>query len=127
MSNTSGDSLGSSLGEKVKGAWHVVEGAGDYLRGSMMDFVDSMTGSDGHHAETESGRQETQEGLAELRGDPKAVFDNATDTKMVPPPPFTRSTDATNTGATAGTTGTTATTRHDTTSASKGTGKGIAP
>ncbi|KZT07674.1 uncharacterized protein LAESUDRAFT_811930 [Laetiporus sulphureus 93-53] len=126
MSNTTGDSLGSTLGEKVKGAWNVIEGAGDSLRGSIMDFVDSATGSDGHHAETDIGKQKMQEGLAELRGDPKAVpatGTQATDTKTTPLPPPARSTDATDTGAT----GTTATTGHDTTSAIRSTGKGIAP
>ncbi|PCH37121.1 hypothetical protein WOLCODRAFT_28928 [Wolfiporia cocos MD-104 SS10] len=65
--NSTGDNFGERWGNKLKGAWNTVEGAGDALRGGAMDFVDSATGTGGHHAETDVGTAKTQAGMAEMR------------------------------------------------------------
>ncbi|KAI0916524.1 hypothetical protein AcV5_002993 [Taiwanofungus camphoratus] len=89
-----GNSVGTTLGDKLKGAWYTVEGAGDCIRGSAMDFVDSATGTGGHHTETDVGAQKTRAGIAEVKG--SAYADNtstsaaptgqATATSTAPPP-----------------------------------------
>ncbi|CCM05315.1 uncharacterized protein FIBRA_07529 [Fibroporia radiculosa] len=93
MSNagdSTGGSLGRSLGNKLKGAWNVVEGAGDSLRGGAMDFIDAATGTDGHHAETDIGIQKTHAGMAEIRGNTSAPVETtlprATATTSAAPP-----------------------------------------
>ncbi|KAF9811514.1 hypothetical protein IEO21_06565 [Rhodonia placenta] len=74
--NNTGNELGRTWGDKLKvsdrklqrGAWNTIEGAGDSLRGGMMDFADSATGTGGHHTETDVGAQKTQTGIAEMKG-----------------------------------------------------------
>jgi len=68
MTDNTGNEMGRNWGNKIRGAWNTVEGAGDKLRGGAMDFVDSATGTGGHHAETDMGNQKTQAGMAEMRG-----------------------------------------------------------
>ncbi|KAH9923828.1 uncharacterized protein B0H18DRAFT_1013548 [Fomitopsis serialis] len=67
MANTSGNGAGANFGQKVRGAWNAVEGAGDKLRGGAMDFVDSATGTGGHHAETDVGDAKMRQGVAQTR------------------------------------------------------------
>ncbi|EMD32345.1 hypothetical protein CERSUDRAFT_118718 [Gelatoporia subvermispora B] len=67
--NTStGSSAGGSAGNAIKGAWQTFAGAGDSIRGNAMDFVDTLTGSGGKHAETDVGTRETKEGVARMKG-----------------------------------------------------------
>ena len=42
-------------------------GAGDKLRGGVLDFVDSATGTGAHHAETDIGDAKMRHGIAETR------------------------------------------------------------
>lgn len=42
-------------------------GAGDKLRGGILDFVDSATGTGGHHAETDVGDAKMRQGIADTR------------------------------------------------------------
>ncbi|KZT06723.1 uncharacterized protein LAESUDRAFT_749928 [Laetiporus sulphureus 93-53] len=126
-SNPSSNNPGSSWGTKVKGAWNTFEGAGDSLRGGMMDFADTATGTDrhAHHAETDIGHQKTEEGVAQMRGGHQAISTDGTrttDTTTAAPPLPARSTDATHTGSP----GTTTTTSH-TTSTTTDNDRRIAP
>ncbi|KZT71105.1 hypothetical protein DAEQUDRAFT_137491 [Daedalea quercina L-15889] len=67
MANTGGNNAGTNFGQKVRGAWNTVEGAGDKLRGGILDFADSATGTGGHHAETDVGEAKMQQGVAQTR------------------------------------------------------------
>ena len=70
----------------LRGAWNTVEGksrllslfacsadslehigAGDKLRGGILDFADSATGTGGHHAETDVGKAKMQRGVAQTQ------------------------------------------------------------
>ncbi|KAI0742171.1 hypothetical protein BC629DRAFT_1599802 [Irpex lacteus] len=61
---TPGSSAGSSVGQKVKGAFQAVHGIGESIRGNAMDFVDSATGTENRsHGATVRGQQETAVGV----------------------------------------------------------------
>ncbi|KAI0758383.1 hypothetical protein BC629DRAFT_1598056 [Irpex lacteus] len=61
---TPGSSAGSSVGQKVKGAFQTVHGIGESLRGNAMDFVDSATGTENRgHGAAVRGQQETAVGV----------------------------------------------------------------
>ncbi|KAI0794959.1 hypothetical protein C8Q75DRAFT_889088 [Abortiporus biennis] len=63
------ESAGARLGEKAKGAFEVVQGMGDSIRGSAMDFVDSAanTGSARSDATTK-GASKTEQGIQRMDG-----------------------------------------------------------
>ena len=42
-------------------------GAGDKLRGGVLDFVDSATGTGGHHAVADVGDAKMRQGIADTR------------------------------------------------------------
>jgi len=65
---SSGASAGANVGNTIKGAWQTVAGAGDAIRGNAMDFVDTLTGTGGRHTETDAGAQQTNAGLARVKG-----------------------------------------------------------
>ncbi|KAH9837986.1 uncharacterized protein C8Q71DRAFT_755474 [Rhodofomes roseus] len=67
MANTNGNNAGANFGQKVRGGWNAVEGAGDKLRGGVLDFVDSATGTGGHHAETDIGDAKMRQGAAQTK------------------------------------------------------------
>ncbi|KAI0731898.1 hypothetical protein BC629DRAFT_1601308 [Irpex lacteus] len=61
---TPGSSAGSSVGQKVKGAFQAVHGIGESIRGNAMDFVDSATGTENRgHGAAVRGQQETAVGV----------------------------------------------------------------
>ncbi|KAI0339182.1 hypothetical protein BDW22DRAFT_1431796 [Trametopsis cervina] len=84
MSSTS-SSAGSSVGQKVKGAFQAVHGIGESIRGNAMDFVDSATGSEraGHGAAVR-GQQETEVGVANMERRQPNVNASATTTGYTP-------------------------------------------
>ncbi|KAI0748953.1 hypothetical protein C8Q74DRAFT_1361961 [Fomes fomentarius] len=61
-----GNSAGEGLGGVVKGAFETVQGIGNNMRGNAMDFVDSATGTNVEHPETDVGRAQTEEGVERM-------------------------------------------------------------
>ncbi|KAH9846884.1 hypothetical protein C2E23DRAFT_697441, partial [Lenzites betulinus] len=92
---TRGQSAGAGLGNIVKGGFQTVQGLSNAIRGNAMDFVDSATGTGGRHAESDIGRQQTEQGINRMhtgRNAPVAgtAAENpaasATSTSTAPPP-----------------------------------------
>ncbi|EPS98128.1 hypothetical protein FOMPIDRAFT_1051710 [Fomitopsis schrenkii] len=103
MANTSGNNAGENFGQKVRGAWNTAEGmyrAGDKLRGGILDFVDSATGTGGHHAETDVGDAKMRQGIADTRQRAPTAASTAAGPAAGAQPTSTSATAPTTTGST---------------------------
>ncbi|EIN05388.1 hypothetical protein PUNSTDRAFT_115855 [Punctularia strigosozonata HHB-11173 SS5] len=69
-----GSSTGGGAGAKIRGAWEVVHGAGESLRGNVLDFVDNLgfgnprPAQPSHVYASERGTTEIQRGMTRLHG-----------------------------------------------------------
>ncbi|KAK7443773.1 hypothetical protein VKT23_015557 [Stygiomarasmius scandens] len=82
--------MSSNLGDKVRGAAHVVHGIGDNIRGTTLGTADALTNS--KEGETRNGtlalggREETSKGMGMLRTTKPHSATSGTETQTAPAP-----------------------------------------